>query len=233
MSDEETAALQRLDRGGLPEVSREVEASVERVFDVLAHGWYYASWVVGTSRVRAVDEGFPAVGTRIHHSVGSWPVMLHDYTEVLDADPPHRLALRARGWPAGEAVVDLELLPLGPDRCCVAIREDVVRGPGTLVPLPLRTALVLPRNREALRRLAFLAEGGPDGASGAGRAGASGEARLPGPPSRRSPGSGRPSTPGRPTPSLPADQAEQPAPASQPAVPRRITDGPRRSTGGR
>ena len=41
----------------------------------------------------------------------------------------------------------------------VLIREDAVDGPGTLVPKPLRQLGIVPRNREALRRLAFLAEG--------------------------------------------------------------------------
>jgi hypothetical protein len=49
--------------------------------------------------------------------------------------------------------------PHGPRECVVTIREDAVAGPGTLVPKPVRQALILPRNREALRRLALLAEG--------------------------------------------------------------------------
>jgi hypothetical protein len=37
--------------------------------------------------------------------------------------------------------------------------EDAVQGPGTLVPKPVRTALLVARNTEALSRLAMLAEG--------------------------------------------------------------------------
>ncbi|HYN65399.1 MAG TPA: hypothetical protein VES93_00830 [Ornithinibacter sp.] len=41
----------------------------------------------------------------------------------------------------------------------MSIAEDAVTGPGRIVPMPLRQVMILPRNREALRRLAFVAEG--------------------------------------------------------------------------
>ena len=41
----------------------------------------------------------------------------------------------------------------------MSITEDAVTGPGRLVPMPVRQATILPRNREALRRLAYVAEG--------------------------------------------------------------------------
>ncbi len=55
------------------EVERHVKVSPADVFSVLADGWLYSGWVVGASRIRAVDEQWPAVGSKIHHSVGSWP----------------------------------------------------------------------------------------------------------------------------------------------------------------
>ena len=45
------------------------------------------------------------------------------------------------------------------DSCTVAMAEDAVTGPGTLLPRPLRQLAIGPRNVEALRRLAYLAEG--------------------------------------------------------------------------
>ena len=140
-------------------VEREVAAPAEAVWSVLADGWSYATWVVGTARVRAVDDGWPSVDTRIHHSVGVWPLLLHDSTSALESSAPERLVLEARGWPLGKAHVTVEVRPDGPRSCVVTIREDAVSGPGTLVPKPVRQALILPRNREALRRLALLAEG--------------------------------------------------------------------------
>jgi uncharacterized protein YndB with AHSA1/START domain len=37
-------------------VTRDIAASRQRVWDVLANGWTYSGWVVGNSRIRAVDS---------------------------------------------------------------------------------------------------------------------------------------------------------------------------------
>lgn len=142
-----------------PRVSRAVAAPAEAVWAVLSDGWFYATWVVGASRVRRVDHGWPAEGTRLHHSVGLWPAVLSDSTVVEEAEPVHRLVLRARGWPIGEALVEITVVPDGAEDCTVTIAEDAVSGPGRLVPMPLRQLGILPRNQEALRRLALIAEG--------------------------------------------------------------------------
>jgi short-subunit dehydrogenase/uncharacterized protein YndB with AHSA1/START domain len=142
-----------------PRVSRSVAAPAEAVWAVLADGWLYATWVVGASRVRAVDEGWPRAGTRLHHSFGPWPAVISDATVSNEAQEPHHLVLTARGWPAGEARVEIEVVPDGPRSCTISIAEDATAGPGRLVPMPVRQAMILPRNREALRRLAYIAEG--------------------------------------------------------------------------
>jgi NAD(P)-dependent dehydrogenase (short-subunit alcohol dehydrogenase family) len=142
-----------------PRVSRSVTAPAEAVWAVLADGWQYPLWVVGAARVRDVDRSWPAPGSRIHHSVGTWPLTISDTTRVEESAAPHRMLLTARGWPAGEARVEIEVVPDGPETCTVSIAEDASSGPGRLVPLPLRQAGILPRNREALLRLALLAEG--------------------------------------------------------------------------
>lgn len=129
------------------------------VWDVLSDGWIYPLWVVGATRVRDVDEGFPRVGARIHHSVGVWPMVVDDKTEVLEAWPERLLRLRAHAWPGGAASVELELKDLGDERTEVTIRENVDAGPGTLVPPPVRHALLHWRNVESLRRLRFVVEG--------------------------------------------------------------------------
>ena len=140
------------------EVERHVNASPKAVFDVLGDGWLYASWVVGASRIRAVDDTWPQVESRIHHSFGSWPLVINDSTHVLEYEPERRLVLQARGWPLGEGRIELEVSPDG-DGSHVVMREDAARGPGRIVPYPLRWVALAPRNVEALRRLAFLAEG--------------------------------------------------------------------------
>ena len=140
-------------------ITRRVDAPAQAVWDVLADGWFYATWVVGASRVRAVDAGWPQAGTRLHHSFGPWPAVISDATVSDEAEEPHHLVLTAKGWPVGEARVEIEIVPDGQDGCTVSIAEDAITGPGRFVPKPVRQALILPRNREALRRLAFIAEG--------------------------------------------------------------------------
>lgn len=142
-----------------PRVSRSVAAPAQAVWDVLGDGWLYATWVVGACRVRAVDLDWPQAGTRLHHSVGLWPALVSDSTMAEMSEPPHHLVLTARGWPAGEARVEIDVVSDGPDTCTASIAEDASAGPGRLVPLPVRQLMILPRNREALRRLALLAEG--------------------------------------------------------------------------
>ena len=141
-----------------PPVRRLVAAPADAVWNVLADGWSYSSWVVGTARIRSVDRAWPHVGSRIHHSFGTWPLLLDDHTQVLREETGRLLELRARGWPAGEAQVRIELRPSG-DHCEVLIAEDAVSGPGALVPPVVRQPLIALRNRETVRRLAMLAEG--------------------------------------------------------------------------
>ena len=124
-------------RGTTAEVSREMAATPEQVWAVLADGWLYASWVVGASRIREVEGAWPAVGSKIHHSVGSWPLLLDDDSEVVESTPARRLVLQARGRPLGEARITLELEP-APVGSVVRMLEDATSGPGTLMPKPLR-----------------------------------------------------------------------------------------------
>ena len=145
--------------GAAPVVERVAEASLEDVWAVLADGWLYPLWVVGAARIRDVDDGWPLVGSRLHHSFGIWPLLLDDTTEVMSVDEGRHLELRARGWPLGEAHVRLELTELGPHRTRVRLAETAVRGPGALLPTVVEAPPVRWRNREALRRLALLAEG--------------------------------------------------------------------------
>jgi uncharacterized protein YndB with AHSA1/START domain len=139
-------------------VRRQIEAPPEAVWDVLSDGWLYPSWVVGASRMRAVDAHWPEAGAELHHSVGAWPVLLNDTTSVLRSAPNSVLVLRARGWPMGEAGVELRLEPRG-SGCEVLMLEDVVTGPTKVLPGPVRTGLIGPRNAETLQRLAYIAEG--------------------------------------------------------------------------
>lgn len=136
---------------------RLMPATPERVFAVLADPDAYGHWVVGSDTIRDADDGFPAVGTRFHHRVGFGPIKVNDHTEVLAADPPRRLQLRARARPLGTAKVTLTLEARGPGHTLVTIVEDAGDPLTRLVFNPLTHLLVRGRNAESLRRLEELA----------------------------------------------------------------------------
>ncbi|TFD57554.1 MULTISPECIES: SRPBCC domain-containing protein [unclassified Cryobacterium] len=140
---------------------RKFRCTPEQVFAVLHNGWLYPTWVVGASRMRDVDTIWPAVGSRLHHSVGVWPALLDDSTSVLEWQAPRHALLQARGWPIGEAHVSIDIQD-HPNGCLVRMTEDVVAGPARLVPTTLSDLAIRYRNSETLRRLAYLAEGHAD-----------------------------------------------------------------------
>ena len=132
-------------------------ASPPEVFAVLAEGWLYSDWVVGTSHVRAVDQHWPDAGTRLHHATGVWPLVVRDETVVENLVPDHRLTLKAQGWPLGEARVVIELNASG-GGTTVSLRETPISGPGKWLHNPLLEFLLVRRNVEALARLKALVE---------------------------------------------------------------------------
>jgi uncharacterized protein YndB with AHSA1/START domain len=158
--------LKPLDLWSPVEVCREIAASPESVFDVLAEPRTYPDWLVGAQRIRGVDADFPSKGAEFAHSVGPTnATTIDDATEVLVVDRPHRLKLLAR---AGllRAQVDM-LVELAGDGSVVRFRERPVGWAMVLTPL-LRPGLAA-RNIESLRRLADLVEGhAPSTAAGGG-----------------------------------------------------------------
>jgi hypothetical protein len=89
-------------------VTRDIAATRQRVWDVMANGWTHSGWVLGNSRIRAVDSNWPAPGTRIHrrparrsserglkkYAPGSFPI-----TVVLKVAPPEAQPLFRSGAP--------------------------------------------------------------------------------------------------------------------------------------
>jgi len=136
---------------------RLMDCTPEDVFEVLANGWLYPAWVVGASRMRAVDQAWPNPGSRLHHSFGVWPILIDDSTRVEEYVPPRRMVLVARGWPVGEARVEIEVRPRG-EGTVVRLTEHAISGPASWVPSVLLDPILHWRNTETLRRLAFLAE---------------------------------------------------------------------------
>lgn len=136
---------------------RQFDCTPDDVFAVLGDGWVYPAWVVGASRMRAVDPEWPAEGARIHHSLGVWPVLIDDDTQIIEWTPPRRIRLRAKAGPLGRAVVVIEVRPRG-DGCVVRLAEEPVGGAGRL-PRFLWAPLLHLRNEETIRRLRYLSEG--------------------------------------------------------------------------
>ena len=68
-------------------VTRRIEASPEAVYGVLADGWRYSNWVVGTSHMRAVEQEWPAAGAPLPPCYGLWPLVTPDETLVEESKP--------------------------------------------------------------------------------------------------------------------------------------------------
>jgi hypothetical protein len=139
-------------------VTRDIGATRQRVWDVLADGWTYSGWVVGNSRIRAVDSNWPAPGTRILHSIGTWPAVINDETVVQSCVSGEELVLLAKVRPAGVARITLRLTDLRGGGCRVAMSEVAVSRPLRWVPDRVQLLGVAPRNRECTWRLAMIAE---------------------------------------------------------------------------
>jgi uncharacterized protein YndB with AHSA1/START domain len=138
-------------------VTRHIRSAPAGVFAVLAEGWFYSNWVVGTSHMRAVETGWPAAGTKLHHASGVWPVVIRDETVVEECVPDQLLVLLARARPFGQARVTIDLAGDG-SGTTVRMSETPVAGPGKWVNNPVAEALIARRNIEALARLAAIVE---------------------------------------------------------------------------
>ncbi|MDG4666659.1 SRPBCC family protein [Mycobacterium sp. 236(2023)] len=143
---------------GSPIVQRETTASRQRVWDVLADGWTYSQWVVGNSRMRAVDPDWPQPGSVIHHSIGVWPAVINDTTVVESCTPEHELILIANTRPLGKARITLRLHDMPEGGCRIEMAEVPVTAPLKWLPDSVALAGVFPRNRETTWRLAAIAE---------------------------------------------------------------------------
>jgi len=138
-------------------VSRETTASRQQVWNVIADGWTYSQWVVGNTRMRAVDPAWPAPGSTIHHTIGVWPAVLNDETVVESCTPQEELVLLAKGRPFGAARITLRLFDTL-NGCRIEMAEVPVGGPLNWIPRRLALAAAYPRNLECTRRMVALAE---------------------------------------------------------------------------
>ena len=126
------------------------------VWDALSDTGGYGYWVVGSKIIREADPHWPAPGAKIHHTVGLGPFELADHTEVVEADEPRRLQLRAKVRPLGTAKVTLEMAAKD-GGTVVKITENPDGAFRPLAFVPLLQVLSGLRNAESLMRLEELA----------------------------------------------------------------------------
>jgi uncharacterized protein YndB with AHSA1/START domain len=136
-----------------------VNAPPEAVFKVLSDPCGYAHWVVGASRTRKADRGFPKPGTKFHHTQGFFGIGVPDNTEVLESEPPRKLVLEARIRPFAVNKVEMRMRPRG-GGTHVTMVEYATGGLARLVPQRLMDPALHLRNAESLRRLRKMAEEG-------------------------------------------------------------------------
>lgn len=134
-----------------------VDATPEQVWDVLADGYGYVEWVVGTSASRPLDEDWPAVGTQIEYTITLARWSVSGRTTVRLCEPPHRLELEADSGRLGTARIALDVRPWG-DETLVLLDEHPLRGPGGMLHNALVDALAQLRHRGMLARLARCVE---------------------------------------------------------------------------
>ncbi len=135
-----------------------IDAPPERVFAALADGEKYDRWVVGAKNIRAVDDQFPAVGAKLHHTVGAGPVEVNDSTKVEAVDPGHRLVLEARVRPVGIARIEFLLAPDPQGGTRVTMDEVVTDPPLARLLSPLLDPLIKGRNVATLEKLKQMVE---------------------------------------------------------------------------
>jgi uncharacterized protein YndB with AHSA1/START domain len=134
-----------------------IEASPDRVFEVLADPESYEHWVVGSSDIRDVEGAWPSEGSTFHHTQFVPRVGLKDTTSVLEERRPDYLCLCVRARPVVIGKVEMRLKAQNG-----GTRAEMVETPiGGLVGKlhnPVFDAGLKLRNAESLRRLKKLAE---------------------------------------------------------------------------
>jgi uncharacterized protein YndB with AHSA1/START domain len=135
-------------------------ASPKRVWRCLADPFSFSRWVSGTSVIRRADPSWPAVGARLYHRFGPWPLRFPDHTTVLEAQPPWRLVLAANARPFGRVLAEVTLEPASTPEGAgtdVVLCERMRHGPARLLPY-LGRRVQRARNHRSLAALVELAE---------------------------------------------------------------------------
>lgn len=140
--------------------SREIHASAADAFAVLIDPETYPLWLIGTKRIREVDDDWPRPGSTFHHVVGVGPFQLRDESVALDVEHGTMLRLKVKARPFVSAVATFRVIG-NDDRCVVTLEEEpALRLIGNLV-RPVLDPVTHVRNHRSLRRLAAVIESRP------------------------------------------------------------------------
>jgi uncharacterized protein YndB with AHSA1/START domain len=126
----------------------------EQVFEHLTNPWEYPKWLLGASKMRDVDDAWPAVGSNFHHRVGVGPIKVNDRSQVLEIDPPRKLVLLVKARPLFQGKVTFTVEPDG-DGSRLTLEEEPAF-PGASLVRPLVDPPTHVRNKESLENLANL-----------------------------------------------------------------------------
>lgn len=127
----------------------------EDVFDHLLDPWEYPQWLLGASKMRDVDDDWPGIGSKFHHTVGFGPLKVNDTSQILECDPPRRLVLKVKVTPIVQGIVTFTLVPTPEGGTVLTLQEE----PALRIAGVLRPALDPPthfRNSRSLKDLADL-----------------------------------------------------------------------------
>lgn len=128
-----------------------IDAPMSEVWDALVDVRTYPHWLIGARRIRRVDDGWPAPGTKFHHEVGlGGPLTIKDSTRSEAVDDGRRLELDVRARPLMRANVTFELRAT-PDGTEVTLEEHPTGWYRALA--PVLAPLVMARNRASLEKL--------------------------------------------------------------------------------
>lgn len=124
------------------------------VWSVLADGYAYAHWVVGTTQIREVDSAWPETGSSIYYTVGRGRFRFDDRSTVRLLEPERRIELEANAPPLGSARVAIGLIPWGDGETVIILDEHPLRGRGAQLHSGVVELLLHLRNRRMLNNLA-------------------------------------------------------------------------------
>jgi uncharacterized protein YndB with AHSA1/START domain len=128
-----------------------IPAPLEAVWATIIDPTSYPEWLIGADHMRDVDDAWPAVGARFHHTVGFGPLKVRDHSTLRAIEPMHRLVLGVRATVVVQAEVTFRLRQVG-DETELELQEEPDNRAGELL-RPVLDPMTHGRNQLSLERL--------------------------------------------------------------------------------